>query len=61
MGTHRRHFSLRKMSDDLEQLHYSLLINVLNHAIGCLSLFVWTTKEFSQVCEPPLMQGNTQH
>lgn len=58
---HRRHFSLRKMSDDLEQLHYLLLINVLNCAIDCLSLFVWTTKEFSQIYKPPLIQGNTQH
>ena len=40
------------MSDDLEQLHYLGLIDVSNRAIDRLSLFVWTTKEFSQIYEP---------
>lgn len=51
MGTQERHSSPRKMSVYLEQLCALHLINILYCEIACVSLFVWTTMEFSQICD----------
>ena len=60
LGTQRRHSSLRKISDHLEQLHSLCLINILNCETDCLSLFVQLRNSAKFVTTSDKM-GNAKH